>query len=127
MVKRAPGSERAREALNDLIDGRLRVDDAESELVRLARRLIIEEGLEAEVRDALDRGSYERGGSAGGPRNGVRKTGSPVRPLGVGDGRALSLGAARVSAGPFRGAGGSGGGDAGQRPFGARHRSCLQE
>ena len=49
MTKRLPGSERTREALNDLIEGRARVVDAKSELVRLATRLIIEEGLEAEV------------------------------------------------------------------------------
>ena len=42
MTKRLPGSERTREALNDLIGGRLRVDSAKSELVRLATRLIIE-------------------------------------------------------------------------------------
>ena len=74
MVKRVPGSERTREALNDLIDGRLRVDDAKSELVKLATRLIIEEGLEAEVRDALGRGYYEHGAGTGdGHRNGVRE------------------------------------------------------
>jgi transposase-like protein len=60
--------------LTDLIDGRLRVDDAKSELVRLATRLIIEEGLEAEVRDALGRGYYEHGRAPGqGHRNGVRE------------------------------------------------------
>ena len=48
MSKRLPGSERTREALNGLIEGRLRVENAKSELVRLATRLIIEEGLEAE-------------------------------------------------------------------------------
>jgi transposase-like protein len=43
-------------------------------LVRLATRLIIEEGLEAEVRDALGRDYYEHGGAAGrGHRNGVRE------------------------------------------------------
>ena len=45
-----------------------------SELVRLATRLIIEEGLEAEVRDSLGRDYYEHGGAAGqGHRNGVRE------------------------------------------------------
>jgi hypothetical protein len=44
MRKRLPGSERTREALNELMGGRLRVDDAKSELVRLATRLIVEEG-----------------------------------------------------------------------------------
>ena len=62
MTKRLPGSERTREALNDLIEGRLRADNAKSDLVKLATRLIIEEGLEAEVRDTLGRGYYEHGG-----------------------------------------------------------------
>jgi transposase-like protein len=45
-----------------------------TELVRLATRLIIEEGLEAEVRDALDRGYYEHGCEPGGGyRNGLRQ------------------------------------------------------
>ncbi len=73
MTKRVPGSERTREALNDLMDGRLRVDNAKSDLVKLATRLIIEEGLEAEVCDALGRDYYEHGVEAGqGYRNGVR-------------------------------------------------------
>ncbi len=42
--------------------------------MRLATRLIIEEGLEAEVRDALDRDYYEHGvAPGGGYRNGVRR------------------------------------------------------
>jgi transposase-like protein len=74
MAKRIPGSERTREALNDLIEGRLQFETAKSDLVRLATRLIIEEGLEAEVREALGRGYYEHGGQAGGgQRNGVRE------------------------------------------------------
>ncbi len=74
MTKRLPGSERTREALNDLIEGRARVVDAKSELVRLATRLIIEEGLEAEVRDALGRDYYEHGSEPGrGYRNGSRE------------------------------------------------------
>ena len=73
MSKRLPGSERTREALNDLMKGRLRVDNAKSELVRLATRLIIEEGLEGEVRDALGRDYYEHGAApGGGHRNGSR-------------------------------------------------------
>jgi len=74
MTKRVPGSERTREALNDLMEGRLRVDNAKSDLVKLATRLIMEEGLEAEVRDALGRGYYEHGGEPGqGYRNGSRE------------------------------------------------------
>ena len=73
MTKRLPGSERTREALNDLIEGRARVVDGKSELVRLATRLIIEEGLEAEVRDALGRDYYEHGSE---PGRGYRNTSS---------------------------------------------------
>ncbi|MCP4307885.1 MAG: hypothetical protein GY788_24045, partial [bacterium] len=73
MSKRVPASERTREGLRDLIAGRLSAEDAKSELVRMATRLIIEEGLEAEVRDALDREYYARGGDPErGYRNGVR-------------------------------------------------------
>jgi len=44
-----------------------------SELVRLAARLIIEEGLEAEAADAVGRGYYEHGATPGrGHRNGYR-------------------------------------------------------
>ena len=73
MRTRIQGSERTREALNALIDGQARVADAKSELVRLATRLIIEEGLEGEVRDALGRDYYEHGSAPGGGyRNGAR-------------------------------------------------------
>ena len=74
MSHRIPASERTREALSDLIAGRLSSDFGRTELVRLATRLIVEEGLEAEVRDALGREYYARGGApAGGYRNGVRE------------------------------------------------------
>ncbi len=74
MRTRIQGSERTREALNALIDGQARVADAKSELVRLATRLIIEEGLEGEVRDALGRDYYEHGSAPGGGyRNGTRE------------------------------------------------------
>ena len=73
MEKRIPGSMRTRESLSELIEGRLSAPDARTELVRLATRLIIEESLEAESRDALGRGYYERGGEPGrGYRNGSR-------------------------------------------------------
>ena len=74
MSRRIPGSERTREGLRDLIEGRLSSETGRSELVRLATRLIIEEGLEAEVRDTLGRDYYEHGQAAGqGYRNGVRQ------------------------------------------------------
>jgi transposase-like protein len=64
---------RTREALTALIEGRLSSPDGRSELVRLATRLILEEALEAETRDALGRDYYERGADDGrGYRNGHR-------------------------------------------------------
>src|SRR5262245_18631751 len=50
-----------------------RMADLRSELVRLAARLIVEEGLEGETADALGREYYVRGAAAGaGYRNGYR-------------------------------------------------------
>ena len=73
MAKRIPASMRTREALSALIEGRLASPAGRSELVELATRLIVEEALEGEVRDALDRGYYERGDAPGqGHRNGHR-------------------------------------------------------
>jgi putative transposase len=72
--KRIPASMQTREALQALIEGRRLASPAgRSELVELATRLIVEEALEGEVRDALDRGYYERGDAPGqGHRNGHR-------------------------------------------------------
>ena len=73
MVKRVPASMRTRESLSDLIEGRLSSADGRAALVKLATRLIVEEALEAESRDALGRDYYEHGASPGqGWRNGVR-------------------------------------------------------
>ena len=73
MAKRIPASMQTREALQALIEGRLASPAGRSELVELATRLIVEEALEGEVRDALDRGYYEHGATAGqGHRNGHR-------------------------------------------------------
>jgi hypothetical protein len=64
---------RTREALQVLIKGRLASPAGRSELVELATRLIVEEALEGEVRDALERDYYERGAAPGqGHRNGHR-------------------------------------------------------
>ena len=54
-MARIPASERTREKLKALMEGRGEIEDGRSELVRLAARLIIEEALEGEVRDALGR------------------------------------------------------------------------
>jgi len=73
MGKRIPASMRTREALQALIEGRLASPAGRSELVELATRLIVEEALEGEVRDALERDYYERAPAPGlGHRNGHR-------------------------------------------------------
>ena len=72
-MERIPASERTREKLRALMEGRSEVADGRSELVRLAARLIIEEALEGEARDALGRHYYARGAAPGaGYRNGYR-------------------------------------------------------
>jgi transposase-like protein len=64
---------RTREELRSLIEGRLSPASAKDELVKLATRLIIEEGLEGEAGDAVGRDYYEHGAPAGqGYRNGYR-------------------------------------------------------
>ena len=73
MSQRVPASMRTRQSLSDLIAGRLSLPDGRAELVKLATRLIVEETLEAENRDALGRDYYEHGAEPGrGYRNGVR-------------------------------------------------------
>ncbi len=72
-MERIPASERTREKLRALMEGRSEVADGRSELVRLAARLIIEEALEGEAGDALGRDYYARGALPGaGYRNGYR-------------------------------------------------------
>lgn len=71
-MDRIPASERTREKLKTLMTGS-QVADGRSELIRLAARLIIEEALEGEARDALGREYYARGAAPGaGYRNGYR-------------------------------------------------------
>jgi hypothetical protein len=65
MDKRIPASMRTRQSLCDLIEGRLSLQDERAELVRLATRLIVEEAVEGESRDAIGRGYYEHGPSPG--------------------------------------------------------------
>ena len=72
-MERIPASERTRERLKALMEGRAEATDERSELVRLAARLIIEEALEGEASDALGRDYYARGAAPGaGYRNGYR-------------------------------------------------------
>src|SRR5205823_11184261 len=71
-MERIPASERTREKLKAVIEGSSE-GGGTSELVRLAARLIIEEALEGEARDALGRDYYARGALPGaGYRNGYR-------------------------------------------------------
>ena len=73
MKKRIQASMHTRQSLSDLIEGRLSSPDARADLVKLATRLIVEEALEAESRDALGREYYEHGAKPGqGYRNGHR-------------------------------------------------------
>ena len=72
-MERIPASERTREKLKAVIEGTSE-GGGTSELVRLAARLIIEEALEGEARDALGREYYARGTAPGaGYRNGYRR------------------------------------------------------
>lgn len=67
-MARVPASEATRKRIAELLAG----DVDQSELIRQSVRLIIEEALEAEVTEALDRDYYAHGATAG-HRNGVRR------------------------------------------------------
>jgi len=72
-MERIPASERTRERLKALMDGTGESSGGSSDLVRLAARLIIEEALEGEAKDAIGRDYYARGAVPGaGYRNGYR-------------------------------------------------------
>ena len=72
-MKRVAAPERTRERLRALMDARLGTALDRSNLVLLAAQLIVEEALEAEVRDEVGRERYERAdGEASGYRNGYR-------------------------------------------------------
>ena len=49
MATRLPASQRTREELTALIEGRLSTASAKDELIKLASRLIVEEALEGEL------------------------------------------------------------------------------
>ena len=73
MVTRIPASQRTREELTALIEGRLSTGSAKDELVKLATRLIVEEALEGEAGDVVGRDYYAHGAQPGqGYRNGYR-------------------------------------------------------
>ena len=72
-VEETTGVDATRQSLSDVIEGRLSSPAGREELVKLAMRLIIEETLEAEARDAVGRDYYEHGAEPGsGYRNGYR-------------------------------------------------------
>lgn len=78
MKKRIQASMRTRQSMSDLIEGHLSSPDACADLVKLATRLIVEEVLEAESRDALGREYYEHGAKPGQVyRNGHRLRAQP--------------------------------------------------
>ena len=113
MAARLPASQRTREELTALIEGRLSTASAKDELVKLASRLIVEEALEGEAGDALGRDYYEHGAQPGrGYRNGYR-TGRLKTAEGLMEifraadrraRRAVSLGHSRASEGSHAGA-----------------------
>ena len=73
MATRLPSSQRTREELTALIEGRLSTASAKNELIKLASRLILEEALKGEAGDVLGRDYYEHGAQPGqGYPNGYR-------------------------------------------------------
>ena len=134
MQKRIQASMQTRQALSSLIEGRLSSPDARADLIKLATRLIVEEALEAESRDALGREYYEHGAEPGqGYRNGHRpgrlKTAEGfIEYAAPSDSRArgrVPLGYPGQPQGAHRGARRVGGGAFGARLVGARHRRRL--
>jgi hypothetical protein len=63
-MQRVSAPHRTRERLRALINGRLGTAPDRSSLVLLAAQLILEEALEAEVRDEVGRERYERADGA---------------------------------------------------------------
>jgi putative transposase len=133
-MERMPSSERAHEKLKALMVGRSKAEDGRSELVRLAARLIIEEALEGEARDALGRDYYAHGAVLGvGYCNGYR-TGRVESAE-----AAIEYSTPQIAdrSEPFRsrirelvrgrteGAGGAGGGDVRARAVDARYRGAV--
>ena len=74
-MSKIPPSERTREALNSLLtEGLVGQGDPRSEMVRLSVQHLVEQALEAVVRDVLGRDYYQRrGDQQPGSRNGYRR------------------------------------------------------
>src|SRR5215207_4520963 len=132
-MKRVAAPERTRERLRALMDGRLGTAPDRSSLVLLAAQLIVEEALEAEVRDEVGRERYERTeGEASGYRNGYRrgrmKTAECMVKFAapqVRHDRAVCLGHSAKPGGPDRSARRSRGRALRTRDVNARHRRRL--
>jgi hypothetical protein len=62
MATGLPASQRTREELTSLIEGRLSTGSAKDELVKLATWLIVEEALEGEAADVVGRDYHQSGG-----------------------------------------------------------------
>ena len=132
--ERLPASQRTREGLTSLIEGRLSTSSAKDELVKLATRLIVEEALEGEAGDAVGRDYYEHGAQPGqGYRNGYR-TGRLKTAEGLMEYSTPQIAgrdepfrsAIREPEGSHAGARGFGDRDVGARAVSARHRRCVQ-
>ena len=126
-MKRVAAPERTRERLRALMDGRLGTAPDRSNLVLLAAQLIVEEALEAEVRDEVGRERYERAeGDASGYRNGYR-TGRMKTAEGVVEFAAPQVrdGDPTEPGGSDRRARGLGGRALRTRTVDARHRRCV--
>ena len=75
-MTRVPPSERTKAAIRSLIEGESGTEDVKGDLMRLAMRMIVEQGLEAKSRDLLGRDHYERREDGNrGYRNGYRESG----------------------------------------------------
>lgn len=72
-MKRVPPSEQTREEIRRFLEQGGESGDPKTELVRLGVKRIMEEALEAAVRDLLGRGYYERSRGGTGHRNGYRR------------------------------------------------------
>ncbi len=64
-MTRTPSSEKTRQAIRAFLEQGMESGDAKSNLMWMAMRLIVEEALEAKVRNRLGRGYYERGAARG--------------------------------------------------------------
>ena len=72
-MKRVPSSQKTKQAIRALFEQGINDGDPKSELMQMAMQLIVEEALEAKVRDLLGREYYQHGEESNGFRNGNRQ------------------------------------------------------